>query len=318
MDDGAKKAGGIVAAIVVAIGGFSVRFLDNCASVGARSARYGDDVVSLGTRSGDDLGHLGRYGDDLGGAPRYGDDVAAGRYGVGALGEAEGAGRYGDDLAGPSSYELEGRTGGSFGGSSFDQARWADEAVELGDDAALDGDALELVADALIEAAPDAVEFMMAEDEEPHAWPARRAPFAPSSPHVVALSSSEVATAPLTVSSFAALEEAFGSEASIELVVARGEGRVVRVSNGEERSVEAVLLRAAQLGDRAVVLVCPTDRCMEDAARVASMAAELGPDDIANRLVRTRDRVAPRAGISLHRLRSSGGRLQLVSEPASR
>jgi hypothetical protein len=105
VEDGTKKAGGIVVAALVAIGSFAVRSMDSCASVGAGGVRFADEGASIGARSADDLGHLGgaRYGDDIagagayGGAP-YGDDLArSGAYGA----ELEGAGRHGDDLAEP-------------------------------------------------------------------------------------------------------------------------------------------------------------------------------------------------------------------------
>src|SRR5687768_13574469 len=104
MEDGAKKAAGIGASLLIGIGAIAVRFADNCGGVAARSARYGDDVVH-GVGSADDLGRYASHGDDLSGSGHVADDLARA-----------------DDALHP--HYGEGRTGGSFGGSRF-----GDEAV---------------------------------------------------------------------------------------------------------------------------------------------------------------------------------------------
>lgn len=315
MDDGAKKAGGAAAGLLMAIGAFFAHGADDCARVGGRAAMsVGDDVAVTGARSADDLiglGHAGSYADDLAGSGARSADELAG------LGHA---GSYADDLVpsyGP------GRTGASFGGAQFaDDLAPATHADDVG--ASLSDDAIESVADVAIDVASEAAEFVASDDgDEPHALPVLRPEMRdvpPRSVRVLVLHGETLPDADRTVRSLAELDEALarGGEATLDLVVLPPEGDPLRAaSDGSARSDDAVLVRAARLGRRAILVVCADDRepldvCMTSAARVALAAASGGTSGIAERLAQARDASPSRRSIVLSRLHASEGSLQLA------
>lgn len=313
MNDGAKKAGGVLAAMLVGIGTFAARNLDDCARVGAGAGRFGDDAVVAGAGGLDDLGRLGAGGvDDLGRLGSRADDLAP----LGAT--------YGDDalrsapVEGPVPVYGEGRTGGSFGGGSF-----ADDVAPMADDfagAGLGDDGIERLADLAIDVSAEAVEAVLDDDPPPVFVPELRG-LVPERARVVALSAREERCADVSVGSMPALDAALRAIEPDALAVVVLPSRRSPLRDG--RSEAAVLARAAQLGRRAIVLSCEpgpgTDaRCVERAAATACIAAAEGPRGIAERIETLRDATPASAPYAIHRLQQRPGdaRPHLATRPA--
>ncbi len=283
MEDGAKKAVGAAGALALAVGAFVARGGDDVARVASHGARYGDDVAEIGARSADDIAHGG-------------DDVARGT-------------GFGDEaLWGPN------RTGASFGGAAFDDiaaldphgvAAMSEEAPTLSDDA------IEALADLTIETASNLTSFESEGDVRSlPVLDAQAIRVAPSSARVLVLGSSPMAGADRSPTSFAELDIvlAAGSFDTMDLLVlAQDESGMVRGAENERpRSVEAVLLRAAQHGRRSILLACPSSprsqQCLQRGIEVARAASTPGMNAITERILLARDRSPARAEIALYRL----------------
>jgi len=300
MDDGAKKAGGVFAALLVGIGTFAARGLDDCARVGAGAARYGDDVVVAGAGGADELARFGR----------------GAAYGEGLAGTGDDLGRFGDDLASGADDLVpgygQGRTGSSFGGAQFpDEVALTDDLA--GGAPALSDDAIETAAELLLDLGADAAELALEEDEE-ETIPVLREDarsVVPDRVRVIALGSRYVESADVTVGSLASLDAtlARGDASTLAVVVLPAEHAGLRGG----RSDAAVLVRAAQLGRRAILMVCDPMQperaaaCVDGAAQIAREASAEGADGLSSRLTALRDASPWARDIALHRLHRGRG-----------
>lgn len=185
----------------------------------------------------------------------------------------------------------------------------------------------------MIDVAPDAAELLFGGDDPPATWPVRRASEEPglgtrvlllgAMPTVLPEDAHRFMAIDMAVdaapSSLAELEAELRDEASassVDILVARADARGVRGGPRDpRRSPEALLLRAAQLSHRVVLVTCPDEACVLRAVRAAHHAAEGGAVGLPARLARMRDQHAPSA--TLYRLQS-GDRVRLATSRAPR
>ncbi|MEQ8458645.1 MAG: hypothetical protein RLO52_29595 [Sandaracinaceae bacterium] len=320
MADEGKKAGAVAGGLLVAVGAFATRFVDDCGRLAARGAasgaddvlvgagRYGDDLVGVG----DDLvGGAGRYGDDLvGGAGRYGDDLVggAGRYGDDLVGgAARGAGRYGDDLVGGA-----GRYGDDLASarSGAPGVVFVDEGAGLGrptrglfETGSLTDDVLQTAAESVFDVVDTASWAMDAETWDGASFEGERPLPDP------------VSVTALMPRSWEELDESLASGASrlgVVVVLAR-DGDGVSASAAEpSASAESVMARCVGFERTCVIAAVPRAETHGFFTRARALTRD-GAEGLLVQLKRLADETSPDA--LLYRLepaRVSGGRPTLV------